>query len=182
MPSAPFGAALDLGAASLPDAVEAIDGAGGVMRAALKALQTEGASTIIYKRGWQMIPGFQFGTVKELSADITFAGFDIVVNATPVGTRGISEDETVVTSSQLRGVQFAYDLVYNPVETQFIREARAAGCETLGGLEMFLVQAAAQFRLWTLQEPDLGMMRDAANRALELQAISERKIQPANPI
>jgi len=49
------------------------------------------------------------------------------VNATPLGTLGIREHETVATVSQFRGVRLAYDLVYNPLETQFLREARAAG-------------------------------------------------------
>lgn len=43
----------------------------------------------------------------------------------------------------------AYDIVYNPLETRFLREARLAGRHCLSGLEMFYGQADAQFRLWT---------------------------------
>jgi shikimate 5-dehydrogenase len=39
--------------------------------------------------------------------------------------------------------------VYNPLETQLLRDAREAGCETLGGLEMLVAQAEKQFELWT---------------------------------
>jgi shikimate 5-dehydrogenase len=63
-------------------------------------------------------------------------------------------------------VRLAYDLVYNPLETRFLREARIAGCETLGGLDMLVGQAIEQFKLWTDQQPDGGIMRDAAERAL----------------
>ncbi len=42
-----------------------------------------------------------------------------------------------------------FDLVYTPPETKLIREARAIGCETIPGTEMFVHQAAAQFRLFT---------------------------------
>ena len=57
-------------------------------------------------------------------ADAAFNEFDVVVNATPIGTRGNEQDETPATADQLRGVRLAYDLVYNPLETQFMREAR----------------------------------------------------------
>jgi shikimate 5-dehydrogenase len=40
-------------------------------------------------------------------------------------------------------------LIYNPADTRLLREAREAGCETLGGLEMLVAQARLQFELWT---------------------------------
>jgi shikimate 5-dehydrogenase len=86
----------------------------------------------------------------------------MVVNTTPLGTRGEREHETAATAEQLRDVRLAYDLVYNPSETRFIQEARAAGCEVLGGIEMLLAQGAEQFKLWMGQEPDLAVMRASA--------------------
>ena len=65
-------------------------------------------------------------------------------------------------AEQLRNVRLAYDLVYNPLETRFLREACAAGCETLGGLDMLVGQAVGQFKLWTGREPDVELMRAAA--------------------
>ena len=47
-----------------------------------------------------------------------------------------------------------YDIVYNPLETRFLKEAGAAGCTTISGLEMFLHQGLAQFKLWTGQDMD----------------------------
>ncbi|MDR4467140.1 MAG: hypothetical protein MRJ68_02450 [Nitrospira sp.] len=41
------------------------------------------------------------------------------------------------------------DIVYNPLETQLLKDAKAVGCKTIPGLEMFLHQAAARFELWT---------------------------------
>jgi shikimate 5-dehydrogenase len=75
---------------------------------------------------------------------------------------GANQNLSPVTGSQLHGVRLAYDLVYNPIETVFLREAGAAGCDTLNGLEMLLAQAAEQFRLWTGKEPDMEVMRAAA--------------------
>ena len=86
--------------------------------------------------------------LSELAA-ASFAGFDIVINTTPLGTAGQLEDETPANAEQLGGARLAYDLVYNPMETRFLREARAGGCETLGGLAMLVAQAAEQFSLWT---------------------------------
>jgi shikimate 5-dehydrogenase len=62
------------------------------------------------------------------------------VNATP---------QSPVTRQELTGARCVYDLVYNPLETQFMRSAHEAGCETLGGLEMLIAQAEKQFELWT---------------------------------
>jgi shikimate 5-dehydrogenase len=63
-------------------------------------------------------------------------------------------------------VRLAYDLVYNPLETRFLREAQTAGCETIGGLEMLIAQAVTQFKLWMGREPDVETMRAGAERAL----------------
>jgi len=69
----------------------------------------------------------------------------------------------------LRGVRLAYDLVYNPSETRFLRAAHAAGCETIGGLEMLIAQAVAQFKLWTGKQPNVDVMRAAATRQLRIE-------------
>ena len=106
------------------------------------------------------------GAKWEQLTNPNFAGFDLVVNATTLGTRGDLENQSAATSEQLRGVRLAYDLVYNPSETKLIREARAAGAQVLGGLEMLLAQAVEQFRLWTGKEPKPEVMRAAALRKL----------------
>ena len=95
-----------------------------------------------------------------------FNNFDIVINATPLGTTGPLQTETPATASQLAGARFVYDLVYNPTPTRFLREAASVGCETLGGLEMLVAQAEEQFKLWTGASAPERVMRDAADRAL----------------
>jgi shikimate 5-dehydrogenase len=79
---------------------------------------------------------------------------------------GAYQEMTPATTAQLHGVRLAYDLVYNPIETVFLREARAAGCDTLTGIEMLIAQGAEQFRLWTGQSPDANVMRARALRSL----------------
>jgi shikimate 5-dehydrogenase len=59
-----------------------------------------------------------------------------------------------------------YDLVYNPLETLLLRDARAAGCRTLGGLDMLVAQAQRQFEWWTGTRAPERAMREAAVEAL----------------
>ncbi|MBP7572296.1 MAG: shikimate dehydrogenase, partial [Acidobacteria bacterium] len=90
--------------------------------------------------------------------------WDLLVNATPVGTSpGI--EALPVDPACLRG-GIVYDLVYNPPMTALRREAEARGCESIGGLEMLVAQAAAQFEWWTGVPAPVDVMREAAERAL----------------
>lgn len=52
-----------------------------------------------------------------------------------------------------------FDAVYVPMETRLLREAKEAGCKTVGGVEMFVGQAAQQFELFTGQEAPVELMR-----------------------
>jgi 3-dehydroquinate dehydratase / shikimate dehydrogenase len=153
---------------SLKDARCSIIGAGGGARAAMWALRNAGAQVALFVRdpGKARHVSEEFAIEAQSLSSAAFDGFEIVVNATPVGTRGSREHETVATANQFRGVRLAYDLVYNPIETRFLREARAAGAETLGGIEMLLAQAIEQFKLWTGKDPDPEVMRSAAMHAL----------------
>lgn len=153
---------------SLKDARCSIIGAGGGARAAMWALRNAGAQVALFVRdpGKARHVSEEFEIEAQSLSSAAFDGFEIVVNATPVGTRGSGEHETVATANQFRGVRLAYDLVYNPIETRFLREARAAGAETLGGIEMLLAQAVEQFKLWTGKDPDPEVMRLAAMHAL----------------
>jgi 3-dehydroquinate dehydratase / shikimate dehydrogenase len=121
----------------------AIIGAGGAARAALWALQREGATVTTFVRDVN-----KANIPCEPLNDASFSGFSLVINATPLGS-GEHIDETPATTEQLSGAGCIYDLVYNPLETRFMREARNAGCETLGGLDMLVSQAKLQFELWT---------------------------------
>jgi shikimate 5-dehydrogenase len=58
-----------------------------------------------------------------------------------------------------------YDLVYEPLETKLLEDARAAGCQTIGGIEMLAAQAERQFELWTGQRPPVGLFAAEAAAA-----------------
>lgn len=152
----------------LNDARVAILGAGGAASAALYSLKTEDARATIFARDLhkaQQLADRWAIECRELEHAV-FGEFDVVVNATPLGTSGELENETPARARQLRGARLAYELVYNPGVTQFLREAQAAGCETLGGLPMLLTQAAKQFQLWTGLTANSDVMQTAAIKAL----------------
>lgn len=89
---------------------------------------------------------------------------DIVVNATSVG---MGSDESPVPPGVLTSGQTVVDLVYHPLETALLHEARRVGAVAVDGLGMLVHQAALQHRLWTGMTADLVSMREAANAALQ---------------
>ena len=152
---------------SLCDARVAIIGAGGAARAAIWALQMQNARVTLFVRDVTKAKALSdlFNVDCQSLSSASFDGYDLVINATPLGSSAFI-GATPVTQEQLTGARCAYDLVYNPVDTQFLREARAAGCETLGGLEMLVAQAKIQFQLWTARTPSPSAILDALRNLL----------------
>ena len=146
----------------------AVIGAGGAARAAVWALLTQQASVTVFAR--DVTKAHALGQVFDVSyealSSASFAGYDVVINATPLGS-GALIDQVPATADQLDGARFVYDLVYNPIETRFLEEACKASCKTIRGLEMLIAQAKNQFELWTGQTPSLSVMSDAAVTALD---------------
>ena len=141
-------------------------GAGGAARAAAEALAAAGAHVTISAR----VP-----ERAQLAASLTGAAtvawppppesWDILINATPVGMAPRTDD-TPLRGGPFRG-KLVYDLIYNPPRTQLLHDAEAAGCRTLGGLDMLVAQAEMQYEWWTGVRPLERSMRDAALSVLE---------------
>ena len=146
----------------------AVIGAGGVARAAVWSLLSKGAKVSVFARDTERAKPLvnSFGVPANELRSASFKRFDVVVNTTLLGMSGELEQQTPASAEQLRGARLAYDLVYNPTETRFLCEAKTAGCETLGGLLMFVAQAAEQFRLWTGENAPVDVMHAAAGEAL----------------
>ena len=135
---------------SLADREVAIIGAGGAARAAIWALLQEQARVTLFARNVEKARKLAevFNISCELLSSASFAGYDLVINTTPLGS-GEHINQSPATAGQLNGARCIYDLIYNPTETKLLREARQVGCETLGGMEMLVAQAKLQFELWT---------------------------------
>lgn len=149
----------------------AIFGAGGAARACIFALQKEGVNVTIFARDAKKAAalGEEFGVrSRELKTEQQFDGTDILVNTTPLGTKGQSEDISILSIDQLRDVKMVYDLVYNPVETRLIKNAKAAGIPSIGGLEMVIAQGVRQFEIWTGEKAPTDVMAAAVKKKLDL--------------
>ena len=153
------------GRLELKGARAAVVGAGGAARAVCEGLSSVGADVTVYARDRDRARDAAAPTASAArSLPPPGGSWDLLVNATPVGTAP-AVDETPVPGTILSG-GLVYDLVYNPAETRLLREARAAGCETIGGLDMLVAQAVRQFEWWTGQRLDRSIFREAARARL----------------
>ena len=84
---------------------------------------------------------------------------DILIHATPVGMHP-KVDETLVSARQMKPGLTVMDIVYNPLETRLMKEAKSAGVETIiSGVDMFVNQGAEALRIWLGIEPPVELMK-----------------------
>jgi shikimate dehydrogenase/3-dehydroquinate dehydratase type I len=144
----------------------ALMGAGGAGRALLYGLAGEGARVTVFNRtpGRARALARAFGA-RHLPWDrLRRFPCDLLINTTSVGLAPDSEQSPLPVS--WIAAPWVYDIVYNPPWTKLLREARARGHRVIGGIEMFVEQAAAQFTLFTGRQAPLELMRRTALRAL----------------
>lgn len=92
---------------------------------------------------------------------------DILINTTTVGMSPHS-DRSPIPAELLPHFRVVMDIVYAPLETRLLREAKSSGCKVIDGLDMLLYQGAEQFSLWTGTEAPVTVMRKALERALDI--------------
>lgn len=83
----------------------------------------------------------------------------LLIHCTPIGMHPKIE-QSCVPKELLHPGLTVMDIVYNPLHTQLLKDAQAAGCRTIQGIEMFLHQAIGQFELWTGQPAPVDTMRN----------------------
>ena len=142
-------------------------GAGGAARAAIFALKERGAEVYILARtaaqAQKLARQAKARSVKR--ADLKKLSFDVIINATPVGMG--NPKESPLHEDEIKA-KYVFDMVYDPVETKLLKLAKAAGAETISGIEMFVQQAARQFEIWTGKPaPWDEMLRVVSRSALE---------------
>ena len=146
----------------LPGVRATILGAGGAARSVSVALASAGVKVTIAARRndqAQSVAALTGAAITAWPPDP--ASWDLLVNATPLGTApGV--DASPLPDDYLFHGGVVYDLVYNPPQTKFLGAAARAGCRTIGGLDMLVAQAQAQFEWWTGGRPADRVMRDAA--------------------
>jgi shikimate dehydrogenase len=153
-------------------------GAGGASRAISFILAQKGASLTILNReqelDWavdiarlvnanfkQEVKALELGHLAEV-----LPGTDLLVNATSVGMSPAVKD-SLVPAKLLKGVPLVFDIVYNPVQTKLLKDAAAAGAQTIGGVDMLVWQGALAFEKWTGKKAPVDLMRQTAVKMLE---------------
>jgi len=125
-------------------------GAGGAARGVSHAVNYDGGNLYITNRteekGLNIAKEFAGNFVKM--DEIFSLNPDVVINSTSVGMYP-NINKSPVNISDLKSVKLALDIVYNPVETKFLKEARQKGIKAVSGIGMFVYQGEAQFRMWT---------------------------------
>jgi 3-dehydroquinate dehydratase/shikimate dehydrogenase len=89
---------------------------------------------------------------------------EILINCTPLGMHP-HVDETPYNKTAFKPGSIVFDTVYNPENTLFIKDARDRDCFVVTGVDMFVRQAALQYKLFTGQDAPEKAMRDVLKRA-----------------
>lgn len=160
-------------------------GAGGAARAAAFGLAGEGiAALAIANRTLARAQALAIGVRAHLAGvtaimldsaalEEAAAAADLIVNSTTMGmAHGSAEGQSPLQARAIPPGALVYDMVYNPVETPLLKEARQAKARTLGGLPMLIYQGAAAFERWTGRQAPIDVMFHAGEAALAKLAAS----------
>jgi 3-dehydroquinate dehydratase/shikimate dehydrogenase len=142
-------------------------GAGSIARAIVYGLRQAKADVVVASRS--------LGNAQEMAQELDCRAvdwesrytvkMDLLINCTPIGMHP-NVDEMPYPASQLRRNWTVFDAVYNPEQTLLVKEARQKGCKVVTGVDLFIRQAALQFKVFTDQSPPLDEMRQALKRAI----------------
>ncbi len=129
----------------------AVIGAGGAARAVITALQSLDVKITIFNRS--EIRGAKLAAETDasffpISRIDLLSDFDIIVQTTTVGMTP-EVDDTPLPEYKFRKNQIVYDIIYTPLETKFLKDARSAGAITIGGMAMLQAQGIRQFEIFT---------------------------------
>ena len=152
---------------SLKDHTVLVLGAGGVARAIAHGLKRRHAKIVIASRTSQRADRLaqRVGGKAVDWSTRHMVSCDILINCTPIGMHP-NVDETPYDKHHLKPSMLVFDTVYNPESTLLVKDARDRRCKVITGVEMFIRQAALQYKLFTGQEAPADMMREVFKRAI----------------
>jgi 3-dehydroquinate dehydratase/shikimate dehydrogenase len=141
-------------------------GAGGVARAIAFGLVRKGAKVFVcardYRKSEELANKLECNSV-DWTGRANFEA-SVLINCTPVGMFP-KMDESPFEKEWFDKKTIVFDTIYNPEQTLFIKDAREIGCTTITGVDMFVRQAAEQFKLFTGETPSQKLMRYELKRA-----------------
>lgn len=150
-------------------------GSGGVSKAVVYGLTRLGMKEIaVFSRN----PDRAAKTFANFNGYITFnsyqdlpeaaANAELIVNATPIGMEPDLNVSPVPRGSEhILAGKICYDIVYKPLDTLFLKQARNQNAIVIPGLDMFIGQAAKAFELWTGKQFPYGIIKDSLSAVLK---------------
>jgi len=153
----------------------AVIGAGGTGRTAVAALAECGATVVVYNRTMERAEslaeefnGRRGKVVAARMEKLCDSCCHIFINTTSVGMHPkIDESPLGDRLPEFGADTLVFDTVYNPMETKLLKQAKAGGAKTVGGVEMFVRQAARQFEAWTGKAAPLDRFRSVVESRLQ---------------
>jgi len=154
-------------------------GAGGASRAISCSLIKEAREVVILNRTLEkaenltkelsvvFVEKVKYGKLCKSCLRRELKDADMLINATSVGMQP-DEEKTPVDRDLLRPDLTVFDVVYSPLETRLLKEARLIGAKTINGLSMLIHQGAASFEIWTGEKAPVEVMMRAAREKLEV--------------
>lgn len=119
-------------------------GTGGASKAVYHALTSLNINCLFVSRNPKNENEISYEDVNEY----VIRNHQIIVNTTPVGTFPNINEKPAIDYSQITAKHLLYDLVYNPAETQFLKEGKQQGAIVLNGLQMLQLQAEKAWEIW----------------------------------
>ena len=134
-------------------------GAGGVTASIISAFKQDLVKIFLSNRTREKANELKkiFPNIEVLDWGQRPQNFDVVVNTTSIGLKQNERIDLDFSDCDKDKNKLFYDLIYNPRETNFLKEARLRGNQIKNGQKMFLNQAMYAFKLWTNIEPEIDI-------------------------
>ena len=158
-------------------------GAGGVARSIAFGLVRRGANVTIANRHDDRAARLaeEVGCRAITWAARASTSTDMIVNCTPVGMHPDVDDTPMPPAAFGRKALVVFDTIYHPENTMMLKLARERGCQTVTGVDMFLRQAALQFKLYTGQDAPMDVMRERSAAGCRPSVASDGRIGARPP-
>ena len=139
----------------------AVLGAGGSARAVIYVLRQLGARVTVYARDVAKAQSFMEESHTLMELDQIDGETVLIVNTIPVGMSPNRDASPWPDDVPFPARALAFDLIYNPTRTRWMKQAERSGARSINGLMMLIYQGAAAFEMWTGRAAPVDVMQAA---------------------
>ena len=100
--------------------------------------------------------GIETSTISQNDVQKIAFRSNLIINTTPLGMKN---EQSLIKTSSISKESIVYDIVYKPIETKLLENAKTAGAQVIYGYEMLLEQAIASFKIWFRIDPPIESMK-----------------------